>query len=440
MKEKQLPVHYTSAEETGRVRPAVDTGDGGVHIPRERVAHVEARPAGNYLADDLSNSVQITLTKGVIRPGSDKAVCLAAQTSIPISDDEISSVCNLGLNLADGTKVAFSISFFNGEAAQDVTPMRGAEPPTHFSATGSASAASAVAVAQRALPGPRSQYVAYDTEPYTKSEEARDSKLGTWLLALAVISVTALYTICNPKWVPSFVAQTVNISKQLSADIKRRASIPLRGTAVTDTVKAGAGTVAGAAGIHGVPTGRNSASAVQPKGETAIYGVTGNSAVRGVRPAAPASLRDVDRSTAQHHGTSSGAHRTLAADRDETGTRDFMNQGFNQGFTFPTTEMPKAAEAKTAKSKKGFMVPPPPPTPCVLPPAFDFFLMQPAQQHAAPQQQFQQAQAQASSKTHNQAAAQENTPQQSDQELQAADQELQAALRSSVLTVGEWKR
>jgi len=365
MRENQLPVHYTSAEETGRVRPAVDSGDGGVHIPRERVTHVEARPAGNYLADDLSNSVHITLA--------------------------------------------------------------------HFSAAGSASAASAVEAAPRALPGPRNQYVAYDPERYTKLEEARDSKLGTWLLASAVISVTTLYTICNPKWVPSFVAQTVKISKQLSADIKRRASTPLGGTAVTDTAKAGAGTVAGAAGIDGAPSGRNSASAVQPKGETAIYGVTRNSVVRGVRPAAPASLRDVDRSAAQHY------------------PMDFMSQRFNEGFTFPVTEMPKAAEAKTSQSKKGFMIPPPPPTPCVLPPAFGFFPMQPAQQDAAPKQQLQQAQAQASPKTHNQAAARENTPQQptaasgrteasQSAALDVADQELQAAMSSSLRTVGEWTR
>jgi hypothetical protein len=254
MRENQLSVHYTSAEETGRVRPALDSGDGGAHIPCERVTHVEARAAGNY-------------------------------------------------------------------------------------------------------------------------------KLGTWLLASAVISVTTLYTICNPKWVPSSVVQTVKISNQLSDDIKRRASSPLGGTAVTDTAKAGTGTVADAAGIHDVTTGRNSASAVHPKGETAVYGVT------------------------------------------------------------------KAAEAKTSKSKKGFLVPPPPPTPCVLPPGFGLFPMQPAQQYAALQQQLQQAQAQASPLIHNQSAARENTPQQSDQELQAADRELQAAdqklqaaLRSSLLTDGEWKR
>jgi hypothetical protein len=262
--------------------------------------------------------------------------------------------------------------------------------------------------------------------------EARDSKLGTWLLASAVISVTTLYTICNPKWVPSFVAQTVKISKQLSADIKKRASTPLGGTAVTDTAKVGAGTVAGAAGIHGAPSGRNSASSVQPKGETGNH--TG-------------------RSNAGDSGSGGGMLPALSPQSKPmtNNPMDYMNQGFNEGLTFPVTEMPKAAEAKTSKSKKGFMIPPPPPTPCVLPPAFGFFPMQPAQQDAAPQQQLQQAQVQASPKTHNQSAARENEPQQptaasgiteasQSAALDVADQELQAALSSSLRTMGEWTR
>ena len=348
---------------------ATDSGDGGVHIPREPVTYIEARPAGNYLADDLSNSVQITLA--------------------------------------------------------------------HFSASGSASEASAVSVVSPALPGPRNEYVAYDPEDSTELEEVRDSKSETWLLAAAVISVTtlftALYTIRNPEWVPNFVGQTVKISKQLSSDIKRRAITALGGTAVTGSAKAGAGTVAGAAGIHGAPTGRNSASAVQPKGETAINGVTRNSVVGGVRPAAPASLSDVDRSAAQHYGSSSRAHRTLASDRDETGTRENSRRHIPNG------------------NHTAFMVPPPPPTPCFLPPAFGLFPMQPAQQYAAPHQQLQQAQAQASPKTDNQAAARENTPQQptaasgrteatQSAALVDADQQLQAALSSSLRTVGKWTR
>lgn len=203
-----------------------------------------------------------------------------------------------------------------------------------------------------------------------------DSKLGTWLLASAVLSMTFLYTICTPGGVPGCVAQAAKISKQLSADINSNGRTALGGTAVTDIPQAGRGTAAGAADIYGEPTDRKPASVVQPKREKAICGA-----------------------------------------------------------------------AKTSKSKRSLMIPPPPPTPCLLSPAFGFFLMQPAQQYAASRQQLQQAQAHTSLKTHTQTATRENTPQQSDQELQAADQELQAAdlelqaaLRSSLITVGEWKR
>jgi hypothetical protein len=151
-----------------------------------------------------------------------------------------------------------------------------------------------------------------------------------------------------------------------------------------------------------------------------------------------------DRSAAQHYSSSSGAHRTLASDRDETGTRENSRRHTHNGNH---TARSNAGDSGSG----GFMVPPPPPTPCVLPPAFGFFPMQPAQQHAAPQQQLQQAQAQASPKTHNQAAARENTPQQptaasgrteatQSAALVVADQELQAALSSSLLTVREWTR
>jgi hypothetical protein len=263
MRENQLPVHNTSAEETGQVRPAVDSSDGGVHI---LVTHVDARPAGNYLADDLSNSVRITMA--------------------------------------------------------------------HSSAALSASPASAVAAAPRAL---------------------RDSKSRTWLLASAVISVTTLYTICNPTWVPSFVAQ---ISKQLSAGIKRRASTALGGTAVADAAKAGAGTVAGAAGIHVAPSGGNSASTVPPKGETANHTASRNSG--------------------------------------------------------------DSAEAKTSKSKNALMVPPPPATPCLLPPALGSFPAQPAQQDAAPQQERENTPQQPTAASGTTEASQSAALDAAEQELQAA--------------------
>jgi hypothetical protein len=322
MRENQLPVHYTSAEETGRVRPAVDSGNGGEHIARERVTHVEAIRARNYLADDLSSSVQITVA--------------------------------------------------------------------HFSAAGSASAPSDVSVA-----------------PLTKLDEARDSELGKWLLVSAVISVTtlftALYSICDRDWVPNLVAQ-------LSAEVKRTASTSLGGTAVTATAKVGAGPVARAAGVHAAP------SAVQPKGETGNHTVSSNAGESG---AGGGMLPDL----------------SLQSKAITNNPMDSMNQG----TSFPVAEMPKAAEGKTSKSKKGLMVPPPPPTPCVLPPGFGFLPVQPTEQDAADQQQLQQAQA--SHNTHDQnttpTAASGKTEAQS-AALDAADKELQAAVNSSLRTVGEW--
>lgn len=385
MRENQLPVHHEAAEEPGRVRPAVDFDDGGVHIQSEPVADLAVRPVGNYLADDLTNSVQITMA--------------------------------------------------------------------HCSAAGSASKAPAVVVAPRALPGARNHDLADDPERQSKSEE-RDSKSEKWLLAAAVISVTTLFTtlstLSNPERVPSFVAQTVKISKQLSTQIKKKVrtafggAVVVRntgGTAGADSAKTGAGMVSGAAGIHGVTTGFDSAIPVQQKDGTAVSGVASNSVGQGVSPAAPASLTDADRSPARHIDSASGAHRTIPSGVDETGAH----------HNSPVFEMPKVAEAKFSKSNKGFLVPPPPPTPYVLPSALGFFPMQSAQQYAAAQQQLQQVQAEASFKTHNQTDASENMPHKTgtasgrteaaqSAALGDADQELQSALKSSLHTVGEWTR
>ncbi len=146
----------------------------------------------------------------------------------------------------------------------------------------------------------------------------------------------------------------------------------------------------------------------------------------------PASLKVADGSAVQDHGSTGGAHRTVASDKDETGKREITKPGSNQ------TATPKAAAAKTVKSETSFMVPPPPPTPVVLPSGFGLLPGQPEQQ--ALQQQLLQAQAQDSLITHNQSATGDIRPQQSDPDLQAVDQELEAAMRSSQLRAREWKR
>jgi hypothetical protein len=335
MNKNQLPMDYTSDEELGQVRRAIDSGDGGAHVPRERVTPVEARPASKYVADDSSNSVQITLA--------------------------------------------------------------------HFSTVASAAAtsASAVAVDPQALPGPLDEDAVYDPELDTELE-ASDSKLAKWLLAAGVVSVatffSALYTIRNPEWVPSFVGQTVQMSEQLSADIKRRASTALGGTAVTDTAKA---------------------------------------------PLA-----------ARTSGSSSGANRTLASDRDENGPRENSSRLTHNGKNTatsnagdassgggmklaanpqskPTIEMPKAVKAKTSKSKKGYMVPPPPPTPVYLSPGFRYFGMQPAQQHEA------QASPAAGENMLQRpmAKAEPHTPAVID-----ADKDLNEAVNRSLHTMRQWTR
>ena len=62
---------------------------------------------------DLIPGMQISLARRIVRPGSDQVLCLNATTSVPMQDDEIASVSDLALKLADGTNVRISLSFFN---------------------------------------------------------------------------------------------------------------------------------------------------------------------------------------------------------------------------------------------------------------------------------------------------------------------------------------
>jgi hypothetical protein len=62
-------------------------------------------------------SVQVSLAKRIVRPGSNRVLCLAARTSMPLNEDEIASVSNLALRLSDGTNVVLSLSFFDDAAA-----------------------------------------------------------------------------------------------------------------------------------------------------------------------------------------------------------------------------------------------------------------------------------------------------------------------------------
>ncbi|HEY9871170.1 MAG TPA: hypothetical protein V6D08_18545 [Candidatus Obscuribacterales bacterium] len=68
---------------------------------------------------EIAPTVQVTLAKRIVRPGSNRVVCLAARTSVPLSDDEAASVSDLALRLSDGTNVVLSLSFFNDTEYSD---------------------------------------------------------------------------------------------------------------------------------------------------------------------------------------------------------------------------------------------------------------------------------------------------------------------------------
>lgn len=215
------------------------------------------------------------------------------------------------------------------------------------------------------------------------------------LLSMGITSVTTLFTILysfsNPGRLPGLFAQSVKITNQISADIKRRVSTVFGGKAAaeTDGEKTGAETSTGSAEVDGTPVVRNSesasASAVQTKGVKAV---------------------------------NSGERRTLVSDKVENGTRKNLRRS-NTTIT---------VSGSGALPKSGLLVPPPPPTPYVLAPTSGY--LQPALQQ-------QQAHAQGSSKTHNPAA----TPDSAEQSaaLNAADQEEQAAMNAS-LHKNEWTR
>jgi len=62
---------------------------------------------------EIVPTVQVSLAKRIIQPGSNRVICLAAQTSVPLNENELASVSDLALRLSDGTNVRLSVSFFN---------------------------------------------------------------------------------------------------------------------------------------------------------------------------------------------------------------------------------------------------------------------------------------------------------------------------------------
>jgi hypothetical protein len=86
------------------------------YAPEAEVLPPEENTLVNQFIDrsqTIIPGLQVTLAKRVVMPGSRRVLCMAAHTSVPISDNELSSVSELALRLSDGTSCLLSLKFFN---------------------------------------------------------------------------------------------------------------------------------------------------------------------------------------------------------------------------------------------------------------------------------------------------------------------------------------
>jgi hypothetical protein len=108
--------------------------------------------------------LQVSLARRVVMPGSKKVLCMAAHTSVPLNDDEVSSVSQLALRLSDGTSCLLSLQFFNDTTGSEYIP------PTYSS-------------------------FVYDPERYETVQG--QSNLGVFLVATALCAIVCFYHVAK---------------------------------------------------------------------------------------------------------------------------------------------------------------------------------------------------------------------------------------------------
>jgi hypothetical protein len=127
--------------------------------------------------------LQVSLARRVVMPGSKKVLCMAAHTSVPLNDDEVSSVSQLALRLSDGTSCLLSLQFFNDTTGSEYIP------PTYSS-------------------------FVYDPERYETAQG--QSNLGVFLVATALCAIVCFYHVAksnqnttHAQWKPAVKATSV---------------------------------------------------------------------------------------------------------------------------------------------------------------------------------------------------------------------------------------
>ncbi len=158
-----------------------------------------------------SDTVDVSLARRIITPGSNRVLCLAAQTTVPIAGDETSSVTDLRLKLSDGTNVVLSLSCFNDA-------LLGAASPSPVMATASAGGrgggTAAIITVQPAY---------FDPEKYKVRSEPHLSR--TIIAILAGLALGAYVSIqagdmkkLSTKFAAALGSSVLRAPKQLSVD------------------------------------------------------------------------------------------------------------------------------------------------------------------------------------------------------------------------------
>lgn len=175
----------------------------------------EVRVIDSFLeaSREINPTVQVTLAKRIVRPGSNKVLCLAARTSVPLNEDEMASVSDLALRLSDGTNVKLSLSFFNDEYG--MVPV--SEPqPVH-----------------RAIAGPSAPYISmsrsfFDPSRYTPYQSRNESKLGMAVFTVILGITAGLYFVTES---PLALLKMANVQtaklNSTHATIRKAAVLPV---------------------------------------------------------------------------------------------------------------------------------------------------------------------------------------------------------------------
>lgn len=148
---------------------------------------------------EIAPSMQVTLAKRFVQPGSNRVLCLAAKTTVPLNENELASVSDLAIRLSDGTNVVLSLSMFDEStgASYYQQPFQQQQRPVYQ---------------QNPFPRPAyaNPYPQHAYEPYRYEVHVTEkSKLGPFFVLTTLFMTGAFYLCVN--WTPAMTANLEDI-------------------------------------------------------------------------------------------------------------------------------------------------------------------------------------------------------------------------------------